>query len=110
MAGTRSARIPYSAVRRMNVLAAVVLAPHWQVAGGPMAALRLSLALSRLCDIDLARMAVADGTQHRDELTIFDVRCSNWLRLARRVVARSVFMLFYKGGVAEVILVRGCDL
>jgi glycosyltransferase involved in cell wall biosynthesis len=94
----------------MNVLAAVVLAPHWQVAGGPMAALRLSLALSRLCDIDLARMAVADGTQRRDELTIFDVRCSNWLRLGRRVVPRSLFMLFYKAGIPELIRTGRYDL
>src|SRR5215467_849562 len=91
MAGTRSTRIPDSAVRRMNVLAAVVLAPHWQVAGGPMAALRLSLALSRLCDIDLARMAIADGT-------------------ARRVVPRSLFMLFYKAGIPELIRTGRYDL
>ncbi len=87
----------------MKVLAAIVLAPHWLVAGGPNAALRLSHALSKICDIDLARMAAADATQRCGALTIFDQRCSNPLAPLRFALPQNLFMLFYRARIPELI-------
>src|ERR1700720_2562142 len=74
----------------MKVLAAVVLAPHWEAAGGFNAALRLSTALAKICDIDLARMAAADSVEERDGLTVFDRRCENRLSAIRGLLPRSL--------------------
>ncbi|MBP1687267.1 MAG: glycosyl transferase, group 1 [Deltaproteobacteria bacterium] len=94
----------------MKVLAAIVSAPHWLVAGGPNAALRLSAALAKICDIDLARMAAADATENSGGLTIFDLGCSNPFALARRIVPRSLFMLFYKARIPDLIRTGRYDL
>jgi len=87
----------------MKVLAAVVVAPHWLVAGGANAALRLSVALSKICDIDLARMSVADATATHNGLTVFDLRCSNPLAAVRRVLPRSLFTLFYRARIPDLV-------
>ncbi len=87
----------------MKVLATIVLAPHWLVAGGPNAALRLSLALSRICDIDLARMAPADARQRCQGLTIFDLRCSNPFSPVRFALPQNLFMLFYRARIPDLI-------
>ena len=55
LAGAGPAGVAARAIPAMKVLAAVVLAPHWEAAGGFNAALRLSTALAKICDIDLAR-------------------------------------------------------
>ena len=94
----------------MKVLAAVVSAPHWLVAGGPNAALRLSAALSKICDIELARMSTTDLTTNGDGLTVFDLRCTNPLAFARRVLPRSLFMLFYQAQIPDLVRTGRYDL
>lgn len=94
----------------MKVLAAVVLAPHWEAAGGFNAALRLSTALAKICDIDLARMAAADAVEERDGLTVFDRRCENRLSPIRGLLPRSLFTLFYRADIPELIRTKAYDL
>ena len=94
----------------MKVLAAIVMAPHWLTAGGPNAALRLSAAVSRRCDIEVARMAAADGTTNAGGLTIFELGCSNPLSFVRNVVPGGVLTLFYRAGIPELVHTGRYDL
>jgi len=94
----------------MKVLAAVVLAPHWEVAGGANAALRLSTALANICDIDLARMAASDAVERHDGLTVYDRRCANPFSAVRGVMPQSLFTLFYRADIPELIQTKAYDL
>src|SRR5258706_1986489 len=94
----------------MRILAAVVLAPHWEVAGGANAALRLSTALAEICDIDLARMAASDTVERHDGLTVYERRCTNPLRVARGVLPQNLFTLFYRADIPELVQTKAYDL
>jgi glycosyltransferase involved in cell wall biosynthesis len=94
----------------VKVLAAIVLAPHWLVAGGPNAALSLTAALSKICDIDLARMATKDATHDRDGLKIFDLRATNPLSFVRRWVPQRVLTLLYRSRIPALIREGDYDL
>jgi glycosyltransferase involved in cell wall biosynthesis len=94
----------------MKVLAAVVLAPHWEVAGGANAALRLSTALADICDIDLARMAASDTVERQGGLTVYERRCTNPLSAVQGALPQSLFTLFYRADIPELIQTKTYDL
>jgi glycosyltransferase involved in cell wall biosynthesis len=94
----------------VKVLAAIVLAPHWLVAGGPNAALRLTEDLAGICDIELARMAVEDATRRQGALKILDVRATNPLSWLRRWVPQAILTLLYRSRIPALVRDGAYDL
>jgi glycosyltransferase involved in cell wall biosynthesis len=86
------------------------MSPHCLSAGGPNAALRLSAAVSKRCDIEVARMAAVDATMSAGGLTVFELGCSNPLSFARSVVPRGVLTLFYRARIPDLVRTRHYDL
>src|SRR5262249_23263418 len=110
LGGSRSPGSARGAIRRVKVLAAIIVAPHWIVSGAANAATRLTKALAEMCDIELVLMSAADGVEHLGALKVIRAACSNPLAFARPALPRQLYTQFYRSRIPHLVDRGGFDL
>lgn len=99
-----------SEVSIIKILAAIIAHPLRKVSGATNAARDLTVATSRLINIDLAVMWDNDHTDTTEGLTTHHLACRNWLGPAARFVPRFVSVPFFDSRLPDLATRSGYDL
>lgn len=92
----------------MKILAAIVIPPHLSASGAVNAAIALSNALTRHCEIDVAMMATESSETRRGNLRVMHRKSTNPLAFTARWLPNKYRTLFYRSDISA--LVKDYDL
>lgn len=94
----------------MKVLATIVIAPHLNFSGAVTAAMELSVALAKHCDIDIALMSSENSEEKIGEALLLKRKSTNLLEFTKNWLPNKFRTLLYKSDIPDLIQKGRYDL
>ena len=87
----------------MKILSAIIIPPHLSASGAVNAAMAMSHALTRHCDVEVAIMANETRCDQVEQLKVWSRRADNWLSFTQGWLPNKFRTLLYRSDIASMV-------